>query len=216
MMFWVITMSYLPFKKRMKENKKKGHYQELKQEVIKLAAELMYFDGVKEYLTAKRMASKQLGIDIFPSNAEIRDAVDQLAELHEPNRGENLHQMRRVALEIMEILEEFHPRLIGSVLTGIIKSTSDIDLHVFADEYEEVIRVLDERGLEYDFEMVTARKNNELRDFPHIYVYKDEHTIELSIYELSEIRVRQRSSITGKPMEYATITKLRKMLIEGE
>ena len=199
----------------MKENKKKGHYRELKQEVIKLAAELMYFDGVKEYLTAKRMASKQLGVDIFPSNAEIRDAVDQLAELHEPNRGENLHQMRRVALEMMELLEAFHPRLIGSVLTGIIKSTSDIDLHVFADEYEEIMRVLDEHGLEYDFEMVTARKNNEIRDFPHVYVYKDRHTIELSIYELSKMRVRQRSSITGKPMEYATIAKLRKIL-KGE
>ena len=196
----------------MKENKKKGHYRELKQEVIKLAAELMYFDGVKEYLTAKRMASKQLGVDIFPSNAEIRDAVDQLAELHEPNRGENLHQMRRVALEMMELLEAFHPRLIGSVLEGAIKSTSDIDLHVFADEYEEVMRVLDEHGLEYDFDMVTARKNNEIRDFPHVYVYQNEHTIELSIYEPSEMRVRQRSSITGKPMEYATIAKLRKML----
>jgi hypothetical protein len=72
--------------------------------------------------------------------------------------------------------------------------------------------VLDEHGLEYNFEMVTTRKNNEIRDFPHIYVYKDEHTIELSIYEPSEMRVRQRSSITGKPMEYATIAKLRKML----
>ena len=201
---------------KMKGNKKKGHYQELKQEVIKLAAELMYFDGVKEYLTAKRMASKQLDIDIFPSNTEIRDAVDQLAELYEPNRGENLAQMRHVALEMMEILEAFHPRLIGSVLTGEIKSTSDIDLHLFADEYEEIMQVLDEHGLEYDFEMVTTRKNNEIRDFPHVYVYKDGHTIELSIYEPNEMRVRQRSSITGKPIEYATIAKLRKMLIEGE
>ena len=206
----------MPLKTKMKGNKKKGHYQELKQEVIKLAAELMYFGGVKEYLTAKRMASKQLGIDIFPSNAEIRDAVDQLAKLYEPNRGENLNQMRRVALEMMEILEAFHPRLIGSVLEGTIKSTSDIDLHVFTEEYEEIMRVLDEHGSEYNFEMVTTRKNNEIRDFPHIYVYKDGHTIELSIYEPSEMRVRQRSSITGKPMEYATIAKLRKLLIEGE
>jgi len=198
----------------MKKNKKKGHHQELKQEVIKLAAELMYFDGVKEYLTAKRMASKRLGIDVFPSNTEIRDAVDRLAELYEPNRGENLNQMRQVALEMMEILEEFHPRLIGSVLEGVIKSTSDIDLHVFTDEYEQVMQVLGEHGLEYDFDMVTTRKNNEICDFPHIYVYKDGHTIELSIYGPSEMRVRQRSSITGKPMEYATITKLRKMMIE--
>ncbi|MFQ6041262.1 MAG: hypothetical protein ACE5PV_10440 [Candidatus Poribacteria bacterium] len=200
----------------MKENKRKGHYRRLKQEVIKLAAELMYFDGVKEYLTAKRMAAKQLGIDIFPSNTEIRDAVDQLAELYEPNRGENLHRMRRVALEMMELLQAFHPRLIGSVLDGAIKSTSDIDLHLFADEYEEVIRVLDERGLEYDFEMITTRKNNEMRDFPHVYVYKDGYTIELSIYEPREMRVRQRSSITGKPIEYATIAKLRKMLAQGD
>ncbi len=196
----------------MKKNKKKGHHQKLKQEVIQLAAELMYFCGVKEYLTAKRVAVKQLGINIFPSNTEIRDAVDQLADLHEPNRGENLYQMRRTALEIMESLKEFHPRLIGSVLEGTIKSTSDIDLHVFADEYEEVMRVLNEHGLEYDFDMVTTRKNNEIRDFPHIYLSKNGYTIELSIYDPSEMRVRQRSSITGKPMQYATIPKLRNMM----
>lgn len=198
----------------MKGSKKKGRYEKLKQEVVNLAAELMYFGGVKEYLTAKRMASKQLGINIFPSNTEIRDAVDRLADLHEPNRGENLQQMRRTALEVMEILKEFHPRLIGSVLSGTIKSTSDIDLHVFAEEYEEIMRVLDEHGLEYEFEMVTTRKNNEMVDFPHIYIEKDGYTVELSVYEPTEMRKRQRSSITGKPMEYAGIAKLRKMLKE--
>jgi len=199
----------------MKGNKKKGRYEKLKREVINLAAELMYFSGVKEYLTAKRMAVKQLGINIFPSNTEIRDEVDQLADLHEPNRGENLEQMRRTALEVMEILSSFHPRLIGSVLSGTIKSTSDIDLHMFAEEYEEIMYVLNEHGLEYEFEMVTIQKNNEIMDFPHLYIEKNGYTVELSIYELIQMRKRQRSSITGKPMEYAGIAKLRKILNEN-
>jgi len=200
----------------MKENKKKGQYGKLKQEVINLAAELMYFSGVKEYLTAKRMAAKQLSVNIFPANTEIRDAVDRLADLHEPNRGENLQQMRRTALEVMEILEEFHPRLIGSVLTGTIKSTSDIDLHVFAEEYEEIMHILDEHGLEYEFEIVTIQRNNQIMDFPHFFIEKDGYTVELSVYEPMEMRKRQRSSITGKPMEYAGIAKVRKILMEGQ
>jgi len=207
-----ITLYFLTL--HMKGNKKKGRHEKLKQEVINLAAELMYFGGVKEYLTAKRMAAKQLGINIFPSNTEIRDAIDRLADLHEPNRGENLEQMRRTALEVMEILSSFHPRLIGSVLSGTITSTSDIDLHVFAEEYEEVMRVLDEHGLEYEFEIVTTRKNNEIVDFPHFYIEKNDYTVELSVYEPMQMRKRQRSSITGKPMEYSGIAKLRKMLNE--
>jgi predicted nucleotidyltransferase len=40
--------------------------------------------------------------------------------------------MRIVALEAMEALARFTPRLIGSVATGHVRSGSDVDLHVFA------------------------------------------------------------------------------------
>jgi len=40
--------------------------------------------------------------------------------------------MRVIALEAMQALERFSPRLIGSVATGHVRRGSDIDLHVCA------------------------------------------------------------------------------------
>ena len=46
--------------------------------------------------------------------------------------------MRELAEELMTVLEEFDPYLIGSTLSGQIRESSDVDLHVYCDHFEEV------------------------------------------------------------------------------
>jgi hypothetical protein len=175
------------------------------------AARLMYEEGVKQYFTAKRLASKRIfgrtgrrrlryrPADL-PSNGEIRDALLQLAELAEGDgRTRRLFAMRVVALEAMRALEGFEPRLIGSVSTGHIRKGSDIDLHVFTDDPDPLLAQVKSLGWAYETERVTILKFGEIREYLHLHV-KDRYDVELTVYERRELRFRPRSSTDGKPI----------------
>src|SRR5208337_2254829 len=97
----------------------------IRRQIALLAARLMYERQESEYFTAKRKAARQLGVEYkhhpgdLPSNAEIRDQIQSLAQFYEGDkRNENLQSMRLEALRMMRLLSAFRPRLIGSVLTG--------------------------------------------------------------------------------------------------
>ena len=177
------------------------------------AAELMYFDGVKEYLRAKRKAAKELDVTVFPNNVEIRDEIDRLADtLEGPVRLERLLALRKLALEVMEALEGFEPRLIGSVLTGHVKATSDVDLHVFSDDHEEVGDTLLAADYEVEYEVVHTVKGGEPMEFPHYYLTFPEGRVDISVYPPDRLKRPQKSSITHRTMERATIGAVRRLV----
>src|SRR3982750_845016 len=126
----------------------------IRRQIAIIAARLMYDREEKEYFTAKRKAARQFGVNVrfhpkdLPSNAEIREQIQTLAQVYEgETRVENLREMRLEALRMMRHLSAFRPRLIGSVLTGHTRKGSDIDLHVFSDHKSAVLSVLDEENL---------------------------------------------------------------------
>jgi predicted nucleotidyltransferase len=187
----------------------------IRERVALRAAELMYFDRIKEYLRAKRKAAAELAVNVFPNNAEIRAQLDRLAESVEgPARQDRLLALRQTALAVMEVLEDFEPRLIGSVLTGHIKSTSDVDLHAFTEDHESVGQCLLEAGFDVEYDIVKTRKGGQFMDFPHYYVHVDGTTVEVSVYPVGDLKRPQKSSITHKTMERATMSALR-LLISG-
>ncbi len=189
----------------------------LRQQIAWEAARLMYQRQESEYYRAKMKAAHRLcqgwakPADL-PSNAEIRDQVQLFARLHEGDaRTHNLRTMRLAALAMMERLERFRPRLIGSVLTGHIRAGSDVDIHVFADSAESVAHALEQHGLPYDIERKLVRKHGEARTFTHIRV-PAEYQFELTVYSTAEASFVFKSSITGKPIERASIAELRQFL----
>ena len=180
----------------------------------------MYAREESEYFTAKRKAAKQLGVEYryrpkdLPSNAEIREQISLLASLYEgSSRRNNLRDMRFEALRLMRLLDAFHPRLIGSVLTGHIRQGSDIDLHVFASNASAVTAVLDDQRLDYRIERKRVVKQNEERIFTHIHV-RDRYAFELTLYELDKINYPFKSSITGRLIERANLKQLEQLLRE--
>jgi hypothetical protein len=184
-----------------------------------LAARLMYDRTESEYFTAKRKAARQLGVEYrfrpkdLPSNAEIRDQIQNLARFYEGDaRTENLLNMRLAALRMMRLLAAFRPRLIGSVLTGHVRKGSDIDLHVFSDHLSAVTTVLDENQLRYDVQHKRIVKHNEERVFTHVHLAVDGFSFELTLYGRDKIHYGFKSSITGKLIERATIAELEQLL----
>jgi hypothetical protein len=190
----------------------------LRQQIAWEAARLMYQRQESEYYRAKMKAAQRLcqgwakPADL-PSNAEIREQVQLFARVHEGEaRTGNLRAMRLAALAMMERLERFRPRLIGSVFTGHVRQGSDVDIHVFSDSVEAVGHALEQHGMPYTVERKLVRKHGENRTYTHIHV-ESEFTFELTVYSAKEAHFVFKSSITGKPIERASIAELRQFLV---
>src|SRR5262245_37242509 len=160
----------------------------LRREIALRSSQLMYERIESEYFTAKRKAARQFGVDYrfrpadLPSNREIRDQIQVLAQLHEGDaRRERLTAMRLEALRLMRRLVAFRPHLIGSVLTGHIRQGSDIDLHCFADSVQGILNALEDAGLRGEVQHKRIIKHDEERFFTHVHV-TDRYSYELTVY----------------------------------
>lgn len=189
----------------------------LRRQIAWEAARLMYSRQESEYYRAKIKAARRMvrgwvkPVDL-PSNAEIRDEIQAFARLMEgERRTANLREMRLEALRMMRILRAFRPRLIGSVMTGHIRQGSDIDLHVFSDSVEAVAAALAGEGYVFEVERKRVRKQGEERIFTHIHV-QDRFPFELTVYASNLVSYVFKSSVTGKPIERASIAQLEQFL----
>lgn len=191
-----------------------GHRASDRHRVAVEAARLLYHREVKEYFQAKRMAARHQGTRHLPSNREIQQQLQLIAQIQDPGgHHHRLQHMRELAARLMEDLQEFHPRLIGSVLKGTIRKDSDIDINVYSDEVESVCQVLGERGYPYQVNEHRVFKQGEVRHYTHLRVTGLEgYEAEVTVYELSERHHRPRCSITLQPMARATLAELKALL----
>ncbi|MFO0830567.1 MAG: HD domain-containing protein [Phycisphaerales bacterium] len=179
--------------------------QKVRRAIALRAAQMMYTREEREYFQAKRKAAKLVtgdkrGRDL-PSNAEIREQVQLLAEMLEGDkRQKDLTRMRLEALRFLRLLNRWRPRLIGSVLTGHIRAGSDIDLHVFCDSPTLVADVLEQEGFYTQVEYKRVTKGGEERHFTHVHV-KSAFDVELTVYPADKANYPFKSSITGKLIE---------------
>jgi predicted nucleotidyltransferase len=119
----------------------------LRSRVAREAALLLYTSQEKEYKQAKKRATETLGVRVLPSNLEVAEELDRIAEEREgASRKKLLLRMRREAREIMEILEGFNPRLVGSVWRGTARRNSDIDILTFSQDPVQVLKQLQEHN----------------------------------------------------------------------
>jgi hypothetical protein len=197
----------------------------LRQSIANEAARLMYEESVDQYFNAKRLAAKRLfgrggaknmryRPQDLPSNGEIQAALRELTQITEGELSQQrLFAMRVIALETMNALELFKPRLIGSVSTGHVRRGSDIDLHVFTDSIEEIKLYVHYLGWRFETRQVTIHVAGEYKDYTHIY-YERIFPIELSVYPVADIRVTHRSSTDGKPIVRLKPSALQQLITE--
>lgn len=182
------------------------------------AARLIYYREESEYYRAKHKAARIVQRSWvkpadLPSNTEIREQVLALARILEgaPEHHDRLYRMRMRALKWMRILEPFHPKLIGSVLTGHVRDGSDIDIHVFSSNPQAVMVKVEDLQIQPQMERKRIVKDHQQRVFTHIH-FRDEFPIELTLYDPSWLGHRFKSSITGKPIERAGIAALHDLI----
>ena len=192
-------------------------HNEIRKLLTREAARLMYEDGVDQYLDAKRIASKRLlgkETKYLPSNGEIADELQRISRFHQADTHQStLFEMRLLALDIMEKLALFRPRLIGSVSTGRIRQGSDIDIHVFSDHQEALYLHLDALEWQYDTRQVWIQRGNQQVEYTHVY-FDEQYPVELSVYPSNDIRITGRSSTDGKRINRISVSRLRTLIEE--
>ena len=179
------------------------------------AATLLYFGAEKEYKQAKQKAAQTFGIHFLPSNLEVALELDKIAEEHEGSqRKERLVQMRREALDVMELLAEFFPVLIGSVWRGTIRQGSDIDIAVYTDEPLEVLNLLKASALQVlKTAWSSVNKRGETLSSFHIYAQtKDRYGLEIVVRSREDKGRKRRCETFGDEIKGLSVSELKKIL----
>ena len=164
--------------------------------VASLAARMMAEDGIVDYGFAKRKAAKTLGVgdgETLPTNDEIEAELRTYQSLfQEDEQPERLRELRGTALEIMQLLADFHPYLTGAVLDGTAGRYSGVEIDLYADSTKDVEISLLSRDISYE----SSEPRRHGPDTPETQLHLDWNDIPvtLSIHPLANERQQRRES----------------------
>ena len=181
------------------------------------AASLLYTSQEKEYKQAKLKAAETFGVRILPSNLEIAEALDKIAEEKEGlSREELLVQMRKEALQIMQTLKGFHPKLIGSVWRGTAHKNSDIDIVTFSQDHKVVYTKMKENNFKITkTEWLSVTKKGKKETSFHIYiVLPSNNKAEIIVKNLEKKDSPEKCDVYGDKMTGLNYLQLQKILKE--
>jgi len=117
---------------------------QLRLEIAAAAARLVAQDGA-DYGSAKRKAARQIlgeqqgRPNLLPDDELIEQQLRQYNALFlADSQPARLFQLRTIALQVMEALEQFHPLLSGAVLNGTAGPHDEIYLQLFAESAKDI------------------------------------------------------------------------------
>lgn len=187
----------------------------MREQLAHQAARLMAEDGITDYAFAKRKAAKQMGVtdtQHLPSNEEVETALRSFRLLYQ---GEShpaiLYQLREQALNVMHLLESFHPYLTGSLLDGTAGEQSDINLSIYSDDQKAVIMFLLKHNLPYESGEWRVHLMGRQQVVPS-FTLETELGVPVHIVVLPE---NARHSGSRKPGTFADEAALKKLLQNG-
>lgn len=164
------------------------------------AAMLLYRGLAKEYKQAKIMAAKNTGTKKFPDNFEIALELDKIAEeIEGPSRNVLIMEMREKSLELMNTLKEYNPKLIGSVWRGTVTKNSDLDIIVYANDSNHVVRTLKSCSYEIiDKRWVKVNLDQTIKSFLNIKVgLINGKEAEIIVREIEDQDILEKCDIYG-------------------
>jgi hypothetical protein len=182
---------------------------DVRHEVATEAARLMVEHGIQDFAQAKRKAAERLGVRaagaVLPSNEQIHAEVREWQRLFEPEADERLAQQRRVAAAVMQLLEPFRPRLVGSVLDGTATVNTAIELHVFSDAPEDVVAVLEGNRLRVRDSQRRYRFGKDVTEHvPGYALNRDGESLEVMVFPERGAGHAPLSPVDGRPMRRAS------------
>ena len=188
-------------------------------QVAREAARLLA-QGAPDLAGARRDAARRLGVTdprALPSAADIREALRAYRELFGGGlTPAHLAGRRRAALEAMDALAAFDPRLAGPVLDGSAGEHDPIVLHLHADEPDAVARHLADQGILARQGRARARLGDRLVDtLPCWHLEAGGLAFELWVLPASAARQAPRDTLDGEPIQRLGPPALARLLASG-
>jgi predicted nucleotidyltransferase len=186
----------------------------LRRRVAREAARRLYHNLAEEYKQAKEAAARSFRVGWLPSNREVAIELDLLAsEVEGGGREKLLGDLRSEALQVMEHLKAFHPRLIGSVWRGTARKGSDIDIEVFCQETEAVMKDVARAYQVTKMEQSSKTDEGKTTRFLHVYfTLPSEHEVEVVINDLERWKEKRTCEVYGDLIVGLTRPQLRRLL----
>jgi len=178
------------------------------------AARIMVDHGISDYGFAKKKAVQRLGLSPrrtgLPSNRELAEAVGTRLRLFD---GGGLNERYRTrlerAVEVMELLEEFRPRLVGPLLEGIATPHGAVELHLFCDVPELVMLRLQEMALPHQpFDKRVRFPSDHYEQVPGFAFAWDSSAFDVLVFKYDRIRQAPLCPVDGRPMRRASAERV--------
>jgi len=177
------------------------------------AARLMAEEGVLDFHAAKRKAAERLNLpqaQHLPSNPEIEQALAAHLQLFQYRQlPQTLRQLRDIAVQTMQLLERFEPRLVGSLLSGHVTRFTGIQLHVTAEPAEMLAFFLREQHIPYEESSKRLRFGGDrIETVPAYSFLAGEVPVEVCVFNPTTAREAPLSPVDGRPMKRACLKEL--------
>lgn len=194
---------------------------ELRWRVAVEAARLISEHGIRDYQQAKRKAAERLNaVDeaSLPKNREIEDALREHQRLFNGGvHDSRLRRLREAAVNAMEFLSGFDPRLVGPVLDGTADQHSVVSLHLFCETPEQVLVFLDEQAITYSENTRRLRfAADRQHEYPVLRLSNEQAAFDLTLLPLDAIRQAPLDRVNSRPMQRVTLAALQELLADDQ
>ena len=185
---------------------------DMRARIAAAAARLMAEDGIDDFALAKRKAARQLGAldtQSLPRNDEIEVELRAYRALYQAEDHPRLiDELRRIALDAMQALEQFNPYLIGPVLKGIAGPYAEIDLQLFPDSAKDVEIFFLDRNIAFTTQEGRRYSGDRSRSVSLISLVWQGVPLRLAVLDPRDERLALKTSQTGKVIERAGIAEV--------
>lgn len=189
----------------------------MRQRVAAEAARIIAEQGFLDFDGARRKAVARLRVTDrrqWPDNAEIAEALETYRSVFQAEaRPATLERLRRAALQAMEMLADYTPRLVGAVRDGSAGDHSAVTLHLTADSAKNVaISLLDQRLPVVNEEKRLRFADGSVANRPVARFAVDGVDVEAVLLEPADRSRPPLDLLSGKPDRGLTAAELREEL----
>jgi hypothetical protein len=192
----------------------------MRERIAAAAARIMAEDGIDSFALAKRKAARQLGApdtEAMPRNEEVEEALHAYRALYQAGEHpQRVAELRRIALEAMQALEQFSPYLTGPVLKGTAGPYAEIELQLFPESPKDVEIFLLDHGVSF----ATAEGRRFSGDRAHavsvLSLIWEDTPLKLQVFDPRDERVALNSSPAGRVPDRAGIAEVGALLRDDD
>lgn len=191
--------------------------QATRQLIAQEAARMLANQESSDFKSARRKAAARLGYKdqrCLPDNTEIDTALREYQQLFKrDSQPEMLQQLRRLAVDAMQQLHVFSPRLTGSVLDGTADRSSSVQLYLFADTAEDLVLYLMEKRIPFEQgEVKIKHAGGQTKTHPLFTIQAGDAEFELRLLTPADRANPPIDSQSQKPGPGASLLQVRGLL----